>query len=150
MLEVLPTPDGINYDHADWAEAQIEMNSGKPLAVPDCELIEIPTRNLQLVVRVDKNKNVFQQYFGERGGLEKIFSAGVPMTPLYPTFFSCRDYTYRTEPALHVIHADGHMNTVLKIRKYKNNTTRYRNYPHPYHPQRPQLRLPGRCLFPGV
>ena len=86
MLEVLPTPDGINYDHADWAEAQIEMNSGKPLAVPDCELIEIPTRNLQLVVRVDKNKNVFQQYFGERGGLEKIFSAGVPMTPLYPTF----------------------------------------------------------------
>ncbi|NCE72731.1 melibiase [Odoribacter sp. Z80] len=119
MLEVLPTPDGINYDHADWAEAQIEMNSGKPLAVPDCELIEIPTRNLQLVVRVDKNKNVFQQYFGERGGLEKIFSAGVPTTPLYPTFFSCRDYTYRTEPALHVIHTDGHMNTVLKYENTK-------------------------------
>lgn len=119
MLEALPAADGINFDHADWAEAEISMNGGKPLAIPDCELIRVSTDGLDLVFRVDKKGNFFQQYFGERGGLEEFFARGTPKDQAYPTINSNSEYTYWGEPALHAIHADGHMSTVLKYQGVK-------------------------------
>ena len=119
MLEALPTADGKNFDHADWAEAEITMNEGKPLAIPDCELVTVSTEGIDLVFRVDKKGNFFQQYFGERGGLEKIFGRGTPKDQAYPTINSNSEYTYWGEPALHVLHADGHMSTVLKFQGVK-------------------------------
>lgn len=119
MLEALPTADGINFDHADWAEAEFVMKGGKPLAVPDCELVEVTTGGLSLVFRTDKKGNFFQQYFGERGGLEKIFERGTPKDLAYPTINSNSEYSFWGEPALHVVHADGHMSTVLKFQEVK-------------------------------
>lgn len=119
MLEALPTADGINFDHADWAEAEFVMKGGKPLAVPDCELVEVTTEGLSLVFRTDKKGNFFQQYFGERGGLEKIFERGTPKDLTYPTINSNSEYSFWGEPALHVVHADGHMSTVLKFQEVK-------------------------------
>ena len=69
--------------------------------------------------RVDKNGNFFQQYFGERGGFEKIFAGGTPKDQAYPTINSNSEFTYWGEPALHVLHADGHMSTVLKYQGVK-------------------------------
>ena len=119
VLEALPTEDGINFDHADWAEAVITMNEGKPLAVPDCDLVEVTTDGLSLVFRVDKKGNFFQQYFGKRAGLEDIFVHGTPKNLVCPTINSNSEYTYWGEPALHVIHADKHMSTVLKYQSVK-------------------------------
>ncbi len=119
MLEALPTADGKNFDHADWADAEITMDEGKPLAIPDCELVTVSTEGLDLVFRVDKNGNFFQQYFGERGGFEKIFAGGTPKDQAYPTINSNSEFTYWGEPALHVLHADGHMSTVLKYQGVK-------------------------------
>lgn len=118
-LEALPSADGINFDHADWADATIVMNEGKPLAVPDCELIEVATDGISLVLRTDKKGNFFQQYLGERGGLEKIFEHGTPKDMAYPTINSNGEFTFWGEPALHAIHSDGHMSTVLKYQGVK-------------------------------
>lgn len=134
MLEALPTADGVNFDHADWAEAVFVMNGGKPLAVPDCELVEVTTDGLSLVFRTDKKGNFFQQYFGERGGLEKIFERGTPQDLAYPTINSNSEYSFWGEPALHVVHADGHMSTVLKYQGVKREEVR------------PGVRLTRVCL----
>lgn len=120
ILEALPGNDGINNDHADWADGVFTMDSGTPIAIPEGQLIEIPTPNLSLVLRVDKKGNLFQQYFGKRGGLETTFAAGASHTPAYPTINSNSEYSFWEEPALHLVHADGHTSTVLK---YQATTT---------------------------
>lgn len=114
VLEVLPTEDGNNNDHADWAEAYFTMNDGTAaVAIPDAELIELTTENTQLTFCMDKKKNLFQQYLGSRGGLDKVFQNGMQRFQAYPTIRSHSDFAYWGEPALHVIHHDGHMSTQL-------------------------------------
>ena len=114
VLEVLPTDDGNNNDHADWAEAYFTMNNGAlAVAIPDAELIDLTTENTQLTLCMDKKNNLFQQYFGSRGGLDKVFQDGMQRLQAYPTIRSHSDFTYWGEPALHVIHHDGHMSTQL-------------------------------------
>lgn len=121
ILEALPGPDGNNNDHADWAEAIFEMNEGTPIAVPDCQLITISTDNTQVTLCIDKQGNLYQQYLGTKGGLETVFHHGEQKIQAYPTIQSNSQFSYWGEPALHVIHADGHMSTQLKIIGHETN-----------------------------
>lgn len=103
VLEALPTDDGNNNDHADWAEAFFTMNDGAAaVAIPDAEMIELTTENTQLTFCMDKKKNLFLQYLGNRGGLDKVFRNGMQSFQAYPTIRSHGDFTYWGEPALHV------------------------------------------------
>lgn len=115
VLEALPGSDGNNNDHADWAEAWFEMDSGTPVAIPECRMIDISTDHIQLSLCVDKWGNVYQQYLGERGGLEKIFEDGAQKNQVYPTVQSNAQFTYWGDPALHVVHADGHTSAMLQF-----------------------------------
>lgn len=120
VLEVTDAGDGISNDHANWAEAYFEMNSGKPIAAPELTLIELNTNDIGLVLAVDKKGNLMQQHFGKKGGMDAIFGRGEQKYQAYPTIQSSSQFVYWGEPALHAIHADGHMSTQLK---YVNHTT---------------------------
>lgn len=115
ILEALPGADGINDDHADWADACFEMTDGRPVAIPDCQLIEMKMDSMQLVLCVDKHNNLYQQYLGAKGGLDAIFRQGERKEQAYPTIQSNKQFSFWGEPALHVVHADGHTSTMLKF-----------------------------------
>lgn len=119
VLEVLSGGDGINNDHADWAEAYFEMVEGKPVAVPETELISVETDNFLLTFSVDKEKNLMQQYLGKKGDLDVIFQRGERKNQAYPTIQSSSNFVYWGEPALHVVHSDGHTSTMLKYVKHE-------------------------------
>lgn len=114
ILEALSGGDGINNDHADWAEAYFDMIDGKPTAIPDARMIDIATDNMLLTLSIDKENNLTQQYFGKKGGYDLIFQRGERKDQAYPTIQSGGQIVYWGEPALHVIHADGHTSTMLK------------------------------------
>lgn len=118
-LEALPGPDGNNNDHADWADAWIEMKEGKPTAIPECQMINIGTKRTLLTLSVDKNGNMFQQYYGPKGDLGLIFKDGESRKQAYPTIQSNSDFSYWGAPALHVIHSDGHTSTMLKYQGHE-------------------------------
>ena len=140
VLEVLPTADGNNNDHANWAEAFFVMNQGMPVAVPECKLISVGTNDVLLTLTADKTGQVYQQYLGMQGGLERVFEQGEQRVQAYPTIQSNSKFTYWKEPALHVVHADGHQSTQLRfvseeVTKTDSNVTLVRikmkdpNYP---------------------
>lgn len=118
ILEALPGPDGINNDHANWADAYFEMIEGKPVPIPDMGLIELNTNDLTLALTIDKQNNLFQQYFGKKGGYETVFRQGERKDQAYPTIQSSKQFVYWGEPALHAIHTDGHTSTMLKYVKH--------------------------------
>jgi alpha-galactosidase len=139
ILEALSGNDGINNDHADWANAFFEMQDGKPVPVPDADLIEISTDAVLLTLAVDRDGNLMQQYIGKKGDLELVF-ARHEQDQAYPTIQSNNRFVYWSEPALHVIHSDGHTSTQLKYVGHETqqldaNTTQTRitlkdsNYP---------------------
>lgn len=117
VLEALAGPDGKNYDHADWADAVITMESGKPVAIPDATVIQAGTDDIGISLLVDKDNNVFQQYIGSETDTAGMFRHGASKNPAYPTINSTNDFQFWGEPALHAIHADGHMSTALKFQK---------------------------------
>lgn len=112
-LEVLPGSDGNNNDHADWAEAYFEMENGLPVAIPESRMIDLTSGNMQLTLCIDKFGHLYQQYLGTRGKPEQIFRQGEQRKQVYPTVQSNGQFTYWGDPALHVIHADGHTSTML-------------------------------------
>lgn len=115
VLEALTGPDGNNNDHADWADAYIEMQKGKPVAVPESKVIGLTTDSTMLVLCVDKQGNLYQQYFGCKSDIGNAFSGGEQRKEAYPTIQSSSDFSYWRTPALHVVHADGHTSTMLKF-----------------------------------
>ena len=119
ILEALSGNDGINSDHADWVNAFFEMREGKPVALPDASLIEISTKDILLTLAIDRDNNLMQQYIGKKGGLDLVFSRSEQKDQVYPTVQSS-SFVYWGEPALHVIHSDGHTSTMLK---YVNHET---------------------------
>lgn len=127
-LEALSTEDGINFDHADWADAYFEMKTGKPVAVPEIQLIEVKTDNTLLLLGIDKEDNLMQQYFGKMADWDVTFRRGASKDQSYPTIQSGSEIVYWGEPALHVIHHNGHFSTQLKYQNHEiaeidNNTT---------------------------
>ncbi|MDH8702687.1 alpha-galactosidase [Dysgonomonadaceae bacterium PH5-43] len=119
MLEALGGKDGVNHDHADWADAYIEMKEGKPVAISSRKTIEIATNNTLLLFTIDEEDNLIQQYFGKKAGLERSFASGVKKDQAYPTIQSGSEIVYWGEPALHVVHNDGHTSTMLKYVDHK-------------------------------
>ncbi|KAA6303577.1 MAG: Alpha-galactosidase [Candidatus Ordinivivax streblomastigis] len=123
VLEALSGNDGISSDHADWANAFFEMEEGKPAALPDCRIIEIGAGQTLLTLTVDKKNNLLQQYFGQQAGLESVFRNGEQKEQAYPTIQSNSRFTYWGEPALHVVHADGHTSSQLKYVNHETTNT---------------------------
>lgn len=115
LLEALNGGDGNKYDHADWAEAVITMDDGKPMAIPECDVVDISTPDTTFALQIDKDGNVFQQYLGKKAeDVGDLFERGSRKDLAYPTINSNGDFQFWGEPDLHVIHEDGHMITVLK------------------------------------
>ncbi|NDV46726.1 melibiase [Paludibacter sp. 221] len=119
VLEALSGGDGISNDHADWAEAYFDMKEGKPVAVSSRRLIEISTDNNLLLLSVDAEDNLMQQYIGRKAGLEVTFASGVQKEQAYSTIQSGKQIVYWGEPALHVVHHNGHTSTMLKYVEHK-------------------------------
>lgn len=122
-LEALATDDGNNNDHADWADAWVEMATGEPQAIPSFDVIEIGTENTVLALSTDKKGNLFQQYFGMKAGVDAIFGNGERHDQAYPTIQSSSDFSYWQTPALHIIHSDGHTSTMLRYVKSETTKT---------------------------
>lgn len=89
------------------------MQEGKPAPLPDADLIEISTETALLTLAIDRDGNLLQQYIGKKGGLDLVFARNEP-DQAYPTIQSNNRFVYWGEPALHVIHSDGHTSTQLK------------------------------------
>lgn len=122
VLEALSGGDGINNDHADWADALFEMEEGRPEAVPDQSTIEIRTRDVLLLLAVDKEENLLQQYLGMDAGWDVVYRGGAQSTQAYPTIRSGKQIVYWGEPALHAVHGDGHTSTMLKYISHETTT----------------------------
>ena len=120
ILEALSGGDGISNDHADWADAYIEMKEGKPIPISGYRLIEISTNSTLLLFSVDNEDNLMQQYFGKQAGAEKTFASGARKDQTFPTIQSGKEIVYWGEPALHVIHSNGHTSTMLKYVKHES------------------------------
>ncbi len=117
VLEALTGPDGNKYDHADWANAVITMDSGSPVAIPDADIIQTGTDKMGISLLVDKNNNVFQQYIGKETAPADMFRHGASKDLAYPTITSTNQFQFWGEPALHAIHSDGHMSTAFQFLK---------------------------------
>lgn len=106
-LEVNDGGDGSGYDHADWAEATIEMasESAKPVVLPVYQHISVKGRSLALEFLVGDDGRLYQRSLGG------VSIDGKQARPdeAYPQGGD----GYVFEPALQVIHADGNRSTSL-------------------------------------
>lgn len=119
-LEALAGSGGKNYGHANWADAKFIMKDGKPVSIPDGKLIEVGTDDIDLALMVNKDDFLFQQYIGPKNGMDAVFARGEVKNLAYPTIMSRGDFQFWNEPALHVIHSDGHQITNLKYSDSKS------------------------------
>src|SRR5439155_19749793 len=92
--------DGSGSDHADWAEARIEMQSGapRPTALPPYETFGLKTKSFTLEFQVGDDGRLYQRTIGS--------SAGEPPPRIDEAYPQWGD-GYVCEPALQVSHADG-------------------------------------------
>ena len=99
--------DGASNDHADWAEARIEMNAEAPppAALPPYETIRLKTAGFALDLQVGDDGRLYQRAVGaadKNGKLERA-----------DEFYPQAGDGYVWEPALEVVHADGNTSTAL-------------------------------------
>jgi alpha-galactosidase len=106
-LEVSDAGDDKNYDHADWGDARISMEGGKPVAVPDGTFIEVPTHDSLLVYRVSPKGRLQQAYLGGRQPLGDVISGNLDNAQALPVIGSDSEVQFWGEPALQATHADG-------------------------------------------
>jgi alpha-galactosidase len=119
-LQVTDSGNGNNSDHADWVDAKFVMAKGaKPAARPEGEVILIGNKKITLGLRVDKDGYLFQQYLGKATTSDSIFGKALSKQLAYPTIMSVKSFQSLGEPALHVIHYDGHTSTQLKYLSHK-------------------------------
>lgn len=107
VLEVTDGGDGNSYDHADWADAKIDMEpaSPPPVALAPYESFSLKTKSFAIHFQV-----------GEDGRLGQFpIGATEPdgMLPRDDEFYPQAGDGYVWEPALQVIHADGNTSTAL-------------------------------------
>lgn len=120
-MEVDPATNGNKNDHAVWGDPTITMiDDSMPMAIPDCETVVLETDALTLGFSVSKTGDLFFQYLGPKTTLGGIFQGGKKNDLAYPTIQSNSEVQSWKEPALHVLHADGHQSTVLH---YQGMTT---------------------------
>ena len=97
--------DGESNDHANWADAKIEMADGaaKPAALPPYETFCITTKNLSLIFQVGDDRRLYQHAIGaDKMKLQRAEES-------YPQAGD----GFIWEPALQVVHADGNTSTTL-------------------------------------
>jgi len=117
-LRVSDGGDGADSDHADWADAGIEMEPHFAATVlPPFETIELKTKDFALSFQIGDDKRLYQQSVGasETNGSVHRFDEA------YPQWGD----GYIWEPALQVTHADGNTSTTLLY----ENTTRTNEAP---------------------
>jgi alpha-galactosidase len=106
-LRVTDGGDGESNDHADWANAKIEMTAGAPLPVallPN-ETFAVKTRSLAVNFELGDDGRLYQHPIGAADSQTKLRRDG----ECYPQAGD----GYVWEPALQVIHADGNTSTAL-------------------------------------
>ncbi len=106
-LRVTNGGDGSGSDHADWAEANIEMVEGaaKPVALPAYEIISLQTKNFTLNLQVGDDGRLYQHAIGADAGDSEPhrWNEACPQS----------GDGYIWEPSLQIVHADGNTSTTL-------------------------------------
>jgi len=106
-LRVTDGGDGAGSDHADWAEAGIEMRAGAPTptALPPYETFALRTKSFALEFQVGDDGRLYQRALGASATNEPPQR----FDEAYPQWGD----GYIWEPALQVSHADGNTSTAL-------------------------------------
>ncbi|MBW8864227.1 MAG: alpha-galactosidase [Verrucomicrobia bacterium] len=106
-LRVTDAGDGEGDDHADWADAKIEMIGGAapPAALPPQEAFDISTKNFSLHFLVGDDGRLYQSPVGGTISAQKI--------PRDAECYPQAGDGYIWEPALQLVHADGNTSTKL-------------------------------------
>lgn len=106
-LVVTDGDDGSGYDHADWADAAIEMKDGvsAPVALAPYEMFGVKTKTFAVNFQVGDDGRLYQFPIGNRDANAKLKRDD----ELYPQAGD----GYVWEPALEIIHSDGNTSTAL-------------------------------------
>jgi len=106
-LRVTDGGDGSGFDHADWAEAGIEMKEGAPLpiALPAYETFALKTAQFGIDFQVGDDGRLYQRAIGapEENERSERWDEAYPQA----------GDGYIWEPALQAVHADGNTSTSL-------------------------------------
>jgi alpha-galactosidase len=106
-LRVTDGGDGSGSDHADWAEARIEMNdaAAKPVALPPYESFGLSTKSSTVNFQIGEDGRLYQRVIGAADENER--------PQRWDESFPQAGDGYIWEPALQVVHADGNASTAL-------------------------------------
>lgn len=106
-LRVTDGGDGESNDHADWAEAKIEMNKDAPppMALPPYEELRVKTATWSLEFQVGDDGRLYQHPLGANDPNAKLMRD--------QEFYPQAGDGYVWEPALEAVHADGNTSTML-------------------------------------
>ena len=105
VLLVTDGGDGEGSDHADWANAKIEMKADAPVALPPNEVFSLKTRNFAMTFQVGDDGRLYQRPIGAEDPTTKLTRDD--------EFYPQAGDGYVWEPALQVVHADGNTSTAL-------------------------------------
>lgn len=105
VLRVTDGGDGESNDHADWANAKIEMKEDAPVALPPYEVFKLKTRSFVVTFQVGDDGRLYQLPIGANDPTAKLSRDD--------EFYPQAGDGYVWEPALQVIHADGNTSTAL-------------------------------------
>jgi len=107
VLRVTDGGDGESNDHADWADAKIEMDDGAapPVALPAYETFSLKTKNFAVNFQVGDDDRLYQRPIGATNLNAKLRRDD--------EFYPQAGDGYVWEPALMAIHADGNTSTAL-------------------------------------
>ena len=122
--------DGMNSDHADWAEAYFIDQYNKKIYLDDLfgtqDLINITVKDFNLVLGINQSKKLYTYYLGSSLG------EGDQLNRLKPQFLEYSAYGVKgiTDPAIKAVHSDGNRSTDLyyvshEVKQIDKNITEY-------------------------
>ncbi|MCK9281753.1 MAG: alpha-galactosidase [Melioribacteraceae bacterium] len=122
--------DGMNSDHADWADVYFIDQHNKKIYIDDLfgtkELINIAVKDFNLIMGVNQNKKLYTYYLGAELG------DGNQLNRLNPQFLEYSAYGVKgiTDPAIKAVHSDGNRSTDLyyvshEVKQINKNITEY-------------------------
>ncbi len=107
VLRVTDGGDGESNDHADWADAGIEMKDGAPppVALPPYESFRLSTKSFAVTFQVGDDGRLYQRPIGADDPDAKLSRDD--------EFYPQAGDGYVWEPALQAVHTDGNTSTAL-------------------------------------